>query len=68
MLAAEQYRSGLVEYITVLEAERRAFDARSSFIQARNQQLQNRIDLYLALGGDFMRDPEAASPTGQLLQ
>lgn len=68
VLAAEQYRSGLVEYITVLEAERRAFDARSSFIQARNQQLQNRIDLYLALGGDFMRDPEAASPTGQLLQ
>ncbi|MFT6916436.1 MAG: multidrug efflux system outer membrane protein [Motiliproteus sp.] len=55
-LAAEQYRSGLVEYITLLEAQRRAFDARSTLIEGRNQQLQNRIDLYLALGGDFRLD------------
>ncbi|MEH6470736.1 MAG: efflux transporter outer membrane subunit [Halopseudomonas sp.] len=62
VLAAEQYRSGLVEYITLLEAQRRAFDSRSTFIQARNQQLQNRIDLYLALGGDFMLDADTALP------
>lgn len=58
LLAAEQYRSGLVDYITLLEAQKRAFDTRSTFIQARNQQLQNRIDLYLALGGDFMLDAD----------
>ena len=58
-LAAEQYRSGLVEYITLLESQRRAFDARSTFIQARNQQLQNRIDLYLALGGDFIAETDS---------
>ncbi|WP_165840075.1 efflux transporter outer membrane subunit [Motiliproteus coralliicola] len=52
-LAAEQYRAGLVQYITLLEAQRSAFEARSSYTQALNQQLQNRIDLYLALGGDF---------------
>jgi multidrug efflux system outer membrane protein len=60
VLAAEQYRSGLVEYTTLLEAQRRAFDARSGFIQARNQQLQNRMDLYLALGGDFMQDVDSS--------
>ncbi len=55
-LAFEQYRSGLVDYITVLEAQRRAFAARSSYLEARNRQLQNRISLYLALGGDFSGD------------
>ncbi len=66
VLAAEQYRSGLVEYTTLLEAQRRAFDARSGFIQARNQQLQNRIDLYLALGGDFTLDVDTALPASPL--
>lgn len=61
VLAAEQYRAGLVEYITLLESQRRAFDARSTYIQARNQQLQNRIDLYLALGGDFLIGPHEAA-------
>ena len=58
-LAYEQYRQGLVDIVTALESQRRAFTARSSYIAARNQQLQNRIDLYLALGGDFAA---AASP------
>lgn len=65
VLAAEQYRSGLVEYITLLEAQRRAFDARSSFIQGRNQQLQNRIDLYLALGGGFLSEQDVTLPSYQ---
>ncbi|HEY5717460.1 MAG TPA: efflux transporter outer membrane subunit [Motiliproteus sp.] len=58
-LAFEQYRQGLVDIVTVLEAQRRAFSARSTHIEARNRQLQNRIDLYLALGGDFA----ATAPT-----
>ena len=52
-LAFEQYRRGLVPYTTVLEAQRRAFDIQSRVIELRNQLLQNRITLYLALGGDF---------------
>ena len=52
-LAFEQYQRGLVSYTTVLESQRRAFDAQSSVIELRNQLLQNRINLYLALGGDF---------------
>ena len=52
-LAFEQYQRGLVPYTTVLEAQRRAFDIQSGVIELRNQLLQNRIALYLALGGDF---------------
>ena len=52
-LAEEQYISGLVSFVTVLEAQRRAFDARSALIQVRSDRLQNRIQLHLALGGDF---------------
>ena len=52
-LAFEQYQRGLVPYTTVLEAQRRAFDIQSGVIDLRNRLLQNRITLYLALGGDF---------------
>ena len=52
-LAFEQYQRGLVSYTTVLEAQRRAFDIESGVIELRNHLLQNRIALYLALGGDF---------------
>ncbi len=39
--------------LSVLEAQRRANNARASMIRLNNQRLQNRIDLHLALGGDF---------------
>lgn len=52
-LALEQYQRGLVTYTTVLESQRQAFDADATVVQLRNQLLQNRINLYLALGGEF---------------
>ncbi len=54
-LAFENYLAGLNEYVTVLESQRRAFDAQSSAITALNSQLQNRIELYLALGGGLQQ-------------
>ena len=39
--------------LSVLEAQRRANNARAAIIRLRNQRLQNRLDLHLALGGDF---------------
>ncbi len=60
-LAAEQYRAGLVDITTWLEAQRRLFNARSTLLQIRNQRLQSRIDLHLALGGDFSAAPEAGA-------
>jgi len=52
-LALKQYQRGLVTYTTVLESQRQAFDAEATVVQLRNELLQNRIDLYLALGGAF---------------
>lgn len=52
-LSFEQYLKGLVTYTTVLDSQTRAFNAESSLIQAKYQLLANRIQLHLALGGDF---------------
>lgn len=52
-LALEQYQRGLVPYTTVLESQRQAFDAEATVVQLRNLLLQNRLSLYLALGGEF---------------
>ena len=51
--ALDQYQRGLVGYTTVLESQRRAFDAQSTVIRLHNLLLQNRVALSLALGGDF---------------
>ena len=56
--AIREYSDGLVGILEILEAQRRAANARSSMISLRNQRLQNRIDLHLALGGDFETLPE----------
>ncbi|MGJ8672533.1 efflux transporter outer membrane subunit [Rubritalea sp.] len=42
--------SGILE---ILEAQRRANNSRAQLIALKNRRLQNRIDLHLALGGDF---------------
>jgi len=52
-LAEERYDRGLVDIITVLESQRRAFNARISAISVQNQLLQNRLSLYLSLGGEI---------------
>ncbi len=53
-LAFDQYQAGLVDYVTVLESQRRLFDAQSNELQLRNEMLQNRVDLNLALGGQIV--------------
>jgi len=52
-LASDQYQRGLVVFTTVLEALRRAFDAQTAVVQLRNQRLQSRVALLLALGGNY---------------
>lgn len=49
-LSFDQYRRGIVPYATVLEAQRRAFDAATEVISLRAELLRNRIDLHAALG------------------
>ena len=52
-LAQDDYLAGLTDIVTVLESQRRVFDARRSLLEIQNLRLQNRIDLYLAIGGEF---------------
>ncbi len=62
-LAESRYRQGLEGIITLLEARRRAFNAESSWLRSARERLENRVDLYLALGGDFAGPGgEAAGP------
>jgi NodT family efflux transporter outer membrane factor (OMF) lipoprotein len=61
-LADDRYRAGLDTFITVLESQRRAFQADSAWIVARQLRLANRVDLFLALGGGFERDEETGGP------
>ena len=56
--AARSYDRGLADILTVLEADRRLADAESGLLTLTNLRLQNRIDLHLALGGDFEHAPE----------
>jgi NodT family efflux transporter outer membrane factor (OMF) lipoprotein len=52
-LAQSRYERGIGDVIAVLESQRRAFLAESEWIAAQRERLDNRIDLYLALGGDY---------------
>lgn len=51
--ATRDYSEGLenVRILSVIEAQRRAVNARSSLIRIRNQRLQNQIDLFVSMGG-----------------
>ncbi|MBT4838981.1 MAG: efflux transporter outer membrane subunit [Methylococcales bacterium] len=49
-LAMENYRSGLTDIITLLESQRRRFSSQQAVVNLHNEQLQNRLKLYLALG------------------
>jgi len=53
-LAENDYITGLTDIITLLEAQRRAFDSENSLLELHKQRLQNRVNLYLALGGPVL--------------
>lgn len=62
-LAWEQYGRGLVDIITVLDSQRRAFNSMRVLIVISNQRIQNRIGLYQALGGGFAADDDESLTT-----
>lgn len=64
-LSFNQYLKGLVSYTTVLESQRRAFDAQTQIVQIKNQLLQNRVNLHLALGDDFTPQQNARAQITQ---
>jgi outer membrane protein TolC len=60
-LAERQYQAGTTNLLAVLESQRRALNARAEQITSRRERLDNRIDLYLALGGGFRSDESSAT-------
>ncbi len=52
-LSLANYRAGLIDINALLTAQRRAFAARSALLSTRLERLLNRVDLHLAIGGDF---------------
>ena len=52
-LTERRYELGLTNAAVLLDAQRRLTAARSALISVRRTELENRIDLHLALGGEI---------------
>jgi len=61
-LAIRQYQLGLTSFSTLLESQRRAFDAEASLIQLQNQWAQNQFNLALALGLELQPLAQKGNP------
>ncbi len=51
--SVRRYRGKQQNSVRILEKQRQLFNAKSTLLAIRNQRLQNRIDLHMALGGGF---------------
>lgn len=51
--ARKEFENGTGDILTVLASQQQEFTARSQLLTVRRLRLENRIDLYLALGGSF---------------
>ena len=52
-IARNRYQVGKEPMLTLLESQRRLFDAQASLLGVQRARLVNRVDLHLALGGGF---------------
>lgn len=58
VLAENRYERGVESFLTVMDAQRRLIEIQSQRVTVRRMQLENRVNLHLALGGGFKRrDP-----------
>ncbi len=58
--ALQEYNGGTGDLLTVLTAQQATFNRKSQLIALKRLRLENRVDLYLALGGSFQ--PYEAPP------
>ncbi len=61
-LAEQRYQAGLTDITTVLTAQRSALESESQLLAVRRTRLDNRVNLYLALGGGFRSESITAPP------
>jgi len=67
-LAEERYRAGRTDILSVLTAQRQAYESESAWVNARRLHLEQRVDLMLALGGglhDGDAEPDTATNTSR---
>jgi NodT family efflux transporter outer membrane factor (OMF) lipoprotein len=63
-LTERRYASGAATIFDLLNAQTRRISAESSYIQAQQQRVSNRVLLYLAIGGDFLVAPAESPASG----
>jgi len=51
--AGEEYSAGTTDILTLIDSTERKIDSASQYAAIRHLRLANRVDLHLALGGDF---------------
>jgi NodT family efflux transporter outer membrane factor (OMF) lipoprotein len=56
-LATERYNAGLTTYLTVLSTETQVLDARRQRVNLESARAGARVNLLIAVGGDFRPDP-----------
>ena len=61
LYARSQYRSGLIDFLTLLQSEQSLLSARDQLAAARADQALALVQLYLALGGGWQPDPIAST-------
>lgn len=67
-LTERRYSSGAATIFNLLDAQTRRISSESQYIQAKQQRVSNRVQLYLAIGGDFLTQEEyleLAANTGE---
>lgn len=64
ILARSQYRSGLTDFRTLLDAERALLAAREGLLGARAERAQAAVQLYRALGGGWNAAVSLPNPEG----
>lgn len=62
-LTERRYQSGAASFFNLLDAQTRRIASEGQYIAARRERLTNRVDLYLAIGGDFSTAADAAAAT-----
>ncbi len=60
-LTERRYASGASTIFNLLDAQTRRISAESQYIQSQQQRVSNRVQLYLAIGGDFLTEAKLAA-------
>ncbi len=63
LLATQRYRSGLIDFQTVLDTQRSQLGAQDSVASASSEVAADHVRLYKALGGGWQPEPSLASAT-----